>query len=98
MKTPEERIAELERSMFVLLSAFEVVATQIQIVFKRLLALEDILEVKDEAEIQAKMQAIEDAATLEAEYDPKYEEYRRLREFLRRQGEGQGTESPPDTH
>jgi hypothetical protein len=97
MKTPEERIAELEALMGNLLRILEEVTTQIPMVFKHLLALEGVLEVKHvvtEAEIKAKMQAIEDAATLEAEYSPEHEEYRRLREFLRRQGEGQGTESP----
>jgi hypothetical protein len=97
MKTPEERIAELEALMGDLLRIVDYVSTQSLMVYKHLLALEGVLEVKHvvtEAEIKAKMQAIEDAATLETEFSPEYEEYRRLREFLRRQGEGQGTESP----
>jgi hypothetical protein len=60
-----------------------------------LLALEAVLEAKrvvTEEEVATKMQEVDDAATLEAEYSPEFEEYRRLRELLRRQAEEKGTE------
>jgi hypothetical protein len=95
MKTPEERIAELESTVAILLSFLNPTADAITMTLRRLQALEAILTDKHivtDAEITANMQAIDDAATLEAEYSPEFEEWRRVRDILRRQTENQRTE------
>jgi hypothetical protein len=95
LKTPEERIAELESTVAMLLHFLNPTADAITMTLRRLQALETILADKHivtDAEITAKLQAIDDAATLEAEYSPEFEEWRQVREVLKRQAEGQRLE------
>jgi hypothetical protein len=95
MKTPDERIAELEATVGMLLRFLNPTADAITMTHRRLLALEGVLEGKrvvTEDEVNAKIQAIDDASKLEAEYSPEFEEWRRLREFLRRQLEEEDAE------
>jgi len=95
MKTPEERIVELEATIGYLLHFLEPLADAVMMTHRRLLALEGVLEVKrvvTDEEIAAKIEAIDDLATLEMEYGPDYVEFRRLREFLKRQAEDKETD------
>jgi hypothetical protein len=88
-----ERIEALERTISGLLplidamaDGFDAIADGLNKTHLRLLALQSVLEGKElvtEEEVAAKMQAVDEAATLEIEFAAEYEQFRRLRRLLR---------------
>jgi hypothetical protein len=89
-RTDQERIAELERTVAHLLELLGPAADSVSTAYTTTLALQAILEAKGiltDEEVASKKRAIEDAATLEMEHAPEYEEFRRMREIIQRTAE-----------
>jgi hypothetical protein len=90
----EERLDALERIFGFMLEALSDTTSKIHL---RLLGLQQVLEAKGlmtDAEIEARMRAISDAAEVELEYGdkPEFEQFRHLRRFIK----GKLEQPPPE--